>query len=134
MDAENLISELTFKAVRSSGSGGQHVNKVATKVVLSFDILNSSHLSEDEKIKLLSFLSNRINKSGILVLSSGQNRSQLKNKIDVTKRFLNLIELGLKQEKERKQTKIPKSAKLKRLEIKRKISEKKANRKPPKLD
>ena len=134
MDAENLISELTFKAVRSSGSGGQHVNKVATKVVLSFDILNSSHLSEDEKIKLLSFLSNRINKSGILVLSSGQNRSQLKNKIDVIKRFLNLIELGLKQEKERKQTKIPKSAKRKRLEIKRKISEKKANRKPPKLD
>lgn len=134
MDAENLISELTFKAVRSSGSGGQHVNKVATKVVLSFDILNSSHLSEDEKIKLLSFQSNRINKSGILVLSSGQNRSQLKNKIDVTKRFLNLIELGLKQEKERKQTKIPKSAKRKRLEIKRKISEKKANRKPPKLD
>ena len=127
MDAENLISELTFKAVRSSGSGGQHVNKVATKVVLSFDILNSSHLSEDEKIKLLSFQSNRINKSGILVLSSGQNRSQLKNKIDVTKRFLNLIELGLKQEKERKQTKIPKSAKRKRLEIKRKISEKKAN-------
>ena len=134
MDAENLISELTFKAVRSSGSGGQHVNKVATKVVLSFDILNSSHLSEDEKIKLLSFQSNRINKSGILVLSSGQNRSQLKNKIDVTKRFLNLIELGLKQEKERKQTKIPKSAKRKRLEIKRKISEKKSNRKPPKLD
>lgn len=134
MDAENLISELTFKAVRSSGSGGQHVNKVATKVVLSFDILNSSHLSEDEKIKLLSFQSNRINKSGILVLSSDQNRSQLKNKIDVTKRFLNLIELGLKQEKERKQTKIPKSAKRKRLEIKRKISEKKANRKPPKLD
>lgn len=134
MDAENLISELTFKAVRSSGSGGQHVNKVATKVVLSFDILNSSHLSEDEKIKLLSFLSNRINKLGILVLSSDQNRSQLKNKIDVTKRFLNLIELGLKQEKERKQTKIPKSAKRKRLEIKRKISEKKANRKPPKLD
>ena len=134
MDAENLISELTFKAVRSSGSGGQHVNKVATKVVLSFDILNSSHLSEDEKIKLLSFLSNRINKSGILVLSSGQNRSQLKNKIDVTKRFVNLIELGLKQEKERKQTKIPKSAKRKRLEIKRKISDKKANRKPPKLD
>jgi len=134
VDAENLISELTFKAVRSSGSGGQHVNKVATKVVLSFDILNSRHLSEDEKIKLLSFLSNRINKSGILVLSSGQNRSQLKNKIDVTKRFLNLIELGLKQEKERKQTKIPKSAKRKRLEIKRKISEKKANRKPPKLD
>ena len=134
MDAENLISELTFKAVRSSGSGGQHVNKVATKVVLSFDILNSRHLSEDEKIKLLSFLSNRINKSGILVLSSGQNRSQLKNKIDVTKRFVNLIELGLKQEKERKQTKIPKSAKRKRLEIKRKISEKKANRKPPKLD
>lgn len=134
MDAENLISELTFKAVRSSGSGGQHVNKVATKVVLSFDIFNSRHLSEDEKIKLLSFLSNRINKSGILVLSSGQNRSQLKNKIDVTKRFLNLIELGLKQEKERKQTKIPKSAKRKRLEIKRKISEKKANRKPPKLD
>ncbi|WP_411893217.1 alternative ribosome rescue aminoacyl-tRNA hydrolase ArfB [Winogradskyella sp. A2] len=134
MDAESLISELTYKAVRSSGSGGQHVNKVSTKVVLHFDVLNSKYLSEEDKIKLNSFLKNRINKAGILVLSSDQNRSQLKNKADVTKRFLNLIKLGLKEEKERKQTKIPKAVKRKRIENKRKISEKKSNRRPPKVN
>ena len=134
MNFDNLISELIFKAVRSSGSGGQHVNKVATKVILYYDVTNSKHLTEEEKIKVQSFLSNRINKEGVLVLSSDQSRSQLKNKTTVIRRFLNLIEQSLKEEKERKKTKIPLAVKRKRLENKRKDSEKKANRRPPKLD
>ena len=76
MDAEGLISELTFKAIRSSGSGGQHVNKVATKIVLYFDLVNSNYLDEEQKLRLHSILINRINKDGILILSSGQSRSQ----------------------------------------------------------
>lgn len=131
MDAEGLISELTFKAIRSSGSGGQHVNKVATKIVLYFDLVNSNYLDEEQKLRLHSILKNRINKEGILILSSGQSRSQLKNKTTAINRFLDIIQQGLKEEKERKKTKLPQAVKRKRLEDKRKASEKKANRRKP---
>ena len=131
MDAEGLISELTFKAIRSSGSGGQHVNKVATKNVLYFDLVNSNYLDEEQKLRLHSILKNRINKEGILILSSGQSRSQLKNKTTAINRFLDIIQQGLKEEKERKKTKLPQAVKRKRLEDKRKASEKKANRRKP---
>lgn len=134
MDIDALKSELTYKAVRSSGSGGQNVNKVATKVELYFNIAKSSVLDEIQKEKLTDYFVNRINTKGVLVLSCGETRSQLKNKTIVTRRFLNLIAEGLKEEKERLPTKIPKSAKRKRLKKKRVISEKKANRKPPKID
>lgn len=134
MDAEALKSELTYKAVRSSGSGGQNVNKVASKVVLYFDLEASSVFNEDEKELLRAFFSNRLNKKGVLILSSDESRSQFRNKALVTQRFLELVEEGLKEDKERKPTKIPKAVKRKRLENKRKNSEKKANRKPPKID
>ncbi|WP_412559770.1 alternative ribosome rescue aminoacyl-tRNA hydrolase ArfB [Winogradskyella sp. MIT101101] len=134
MDAEALKSELTYKAVRSSGSGGQNVNKVASKVVLYFDLEASSVFNEEEKELLRAFFSNRLNKKGVLILSSDESRSQFRNKALVTQRFLELVEEGLKEDKERKPTKIPKAVKRKRLENKRKNSEKKANRKPPKID
>ncbi|WP_430466929.1 alternative ribosome rescue aminoacyl-tRNA hydrolase ArfB [Winogradskyella ouciana] len=134
MDAKALKSELTYKAVRSSGSGGQNVNKVASKVVLYFDLEASSVFSEEEKELLRAFFSNRLNKKGVLILSSDESRSQFRNKALVTQRFLELVEEGLKEDKERKPTKIPKAVKRKRLENKRKNSEKKANRKPPKID
>ncbi|MBO6881243.1 alternative ribosome rescue aminoacyl-tRNA hydrolase ArfB [Winogradskyella sp.] len=134
MDAEALKSELTYKAVRSSGSGGQNVNKVASKVVLYFDLEASSVFNEDEKELLRAFFSNRLNKKGVLILSSDESRSQFRNKALVTQRFLELVEEGLKEDKERKPTKIPRAVKRKRLKNKRKNSEKKANRKPPKLD
>lgn len=134
MDVEALKSELSYKAVRSSGSGGQNVNKVASKVVLYFDLQASTVFNEDEKQLLIEFFSNRLNKKGVLILSSDQSRSQFRNKALVTQRFLELIEEGLKEDKERKLTKVPKAVKRKRLENKRKTSEKKANRKPPKID
>ena len=134
MDFSQLIKEITYKAVCSSGSGGQHVNKVATKIELYFNIFDSIFFDEEQKEKLNSFLQSRLTSKGVLILSCGETRSQLKNKTIVTKRFLELIEDGLKEEKERLQTKIPKAVKRKRLLNKKKTSEKKANRKPPKID
>ena len=134
MDLSQLVNEIIYKAVRSSGSGGQHVNKVATKIELYFDIEASQFFNEEEKNRLREFLHNKLTKSGILILSCGETRSQLKNKNRVTKRFLELLEEGLKEEKERKPTKIPKAVKRKRLANKKRNSEKKANRKPPKID
>jgi len=134
MDFSQLINEFIYKAVRSSGSGGQHVNKVATKIELYYNLYESKFFNEEEKERLQTYFQNRLTKFGVLVLSCSQTRSQLKNKTIVTQRFLGLIAEGLKEEKERKQTKMPKAVKQKRLLSKRKTSEKKANRKPPKID
>ncbi len=134
MDVEALKSELTYKAVRSSGSGGQHVNKVASKVVLYFNVEASAQFTDDEKARLTEFFQNRLNKQGVLVMDCSESRSQFRNKALVTQKFLDLIIEGLKEEKERKPTKVPKAVKRKRLDTKRKNAEKKANRKPPKID
>lgn len=134
MDVEVLKSELTYKYVRSSGSGGQNVNKVSSKAELYFNLELSSVFNEAEKQRLNEFLSNRLTKEGVLILTSDESRSQFRNKALVTQRFLELVEEGLKEDKERKPTKIPKAVKRKRLENKRKTSEKKANRKPPKIN
>jgi ribosome-associated protein len=133
-DKEAVLSELEFKAVRSSGSGGQHVNKVATKVELSFDIENSQFLSEVQKDLLKKQYKNRISKEGLLSLSSDETRSQLRNKEKVINRFLELLEAGLRPQKKRKPTRIPAGVKKKRLESKKRQSEKKINRKPPKIN
>jgi len=129
-----LKSELTYKFVRSSGSGGQHVNKVSSKTELYFNLNDSSVFNDDEKQKLTEVFNNRLNKDGILILTCDESRSQFRNKAIVTRRFLELIDEGLKEDKKRIATKIPKSAKKKRLANKRKISNKKANRKPPEMD
>jgi len=134
LEKEPLISELSFKAVRSSGSGGQHVNKVATKVELYFDLENSSVLTEEKKEKLKEFLRKKLNKDGILILQCSQTRSQLKNKELVIKKFFELIEKGLKEQKKRIPTKVPKSVIKKRLAKKQQIAKKKANRKKPEID
>jgi ribosome-associated protein len=131
METEKIISELSFKAVRSSGSGGQNVNKVSSKVVLSFDMNNSESLSEDEKIVLTEKLKTKLTSEGILILNCDEDRSQLKNKEIVTKRFLKLIQNALVVLKERKPTKIPRSVIEKRIKAKRTTSEIKQNRKKP---
>lgn len=131
MDKEQLLSELNFKAVRSSGAGGQNVNKVSSKVVLNFDVENSSGLSEEEKLLVLSKLSSRLTKENILILNCDEDRSQFKNKALVTKRFFDLITQSLHIEKVRKATKIPKSVIRKRLKDKKTNSEIKQNRRRP---
>lgn len=134
MNLQSLISELSFKALRSSGSGGQHVNKVSSKVELHFNVENSKILSEEEKILLLKKLKTRLSGNNELVLQCDESRSQHKNKELVIKRFLEIIKKGLIVPKKRKLTKIPRSAIRKRLKSKRIRSEKKAERKKPNLD
>jgi len=133
MDKEIILSELNFKAVRSSGAGGQNVNKVSSKVVLNFDVENSNGLSEEEKSLVLSKLSTRLTKENILILNCDEDRSQFKNKAIVIKRFFDLITQNLHIEKVRKATKIPKTVIRKRLKDKKTNSEVKKNRRRPEL-
>ena len=131
MEIEKMISELHFKAVRSSGAGGQNVNKVSSKIVLSFDVTNSKGLSDDEKELLLQKLASRLTSENNLILHCDEDRSQLRNKDIVIKRFLNIIKSGLAVPKIRKATKVPKSVIKKRLKDKKNTSEIKQNRKKP---
>lgn len=134
MNKESIYKELQFKAVRSSGAGGQHVNKVSSKVELSFDIPNSVSISEEEKELLLKTLSSRVTKNGVLQLSSSESRSQHSNKEIVIKRFFEIVNVGLIRPKKRKPTRTSKNQKEKRLENKQKLSFKKNLRKKPDLD
>lgn len=131
MNSEKIISELQLKAVRSSGAGGQNVNKVSSKVVLSFDLKNSQSLSDEEKALLENKLSNRLTSEQILILNCDEDRSQLKNKVIVTKRFLDIVSAGLVVPKIRKATKVPKSVIKKRIKDKKNLSEIKQSRRKP---
>jgi len=134
MEIEKIISELSFKAVRSSGAGGQNVNKVSSKVVLTFDLNASQALSDEEKLLLLTNISPRLTTENILILNCDEDRSQLKNKDIVVKRFLEIIKKGLHVPKVRKATKVPKSVIKKRIKDKKNISEIKQSRRKPDLD
>ena len=134
MDIDKIISELNFKAVRSSGAGGQNVNKGSSKVVLSFDLNASQALSEEEKLLLETNISSRLTTENILILNCDEDRSQLKNKDIVIKRFLEIIKKGLYVPKIRKATKIPKSVIKKRIKDKKNISEIKQSRRKPDVD
>ncbi len=134
MNAENLLKELNFKAIRSSGPGGQHANKVSSKIELTFDLNNSVELNDDQKTLLLKNLANRLTKENILILFCDESRSQHKNKEIITKRFLEMIKNGLKKPKKRKATKPSKASIQKRLDTKKRASLKKSNRKKPDVD
>lgn len=134
MDHLKIISELQYKAVRSSGAGGQNVNKVSSKVVLSFDLRKSQALSDDEKMLLEQNISNRLTTDLVLLLNCDEDRSQLKNKELVTKRFLQIIKNALEVPKDRKPTKVPKGVIRKRIKDKKNTSQVKHNRKKPNLD
>ncbi|WP_346883227.1 alternative ribosome rescue aminoacyl-tRNA hydrolase ArfB [uncultured Algibacter sp.] len=133
-DEDALIKELNFKAVRSSGSGGQHVNKVSSKVELTFNLYKCLVFNENQKERLQIKLKHRLSKDGVLLLQCDESRSQHKNKMLVIKRFLNLIKTSLIIPKPRLVTKIPKAVIRKRLKNKKIKSDKKINRKKPDLD
>ena len=133
METDKIVSELSFKAVRSSGAGGQNVNKVSSKVVLTFDLNASQALNDDEKVLLETKLAAKLTSENLLILNCDEDRSQLKNKAIVTKRFLDLIEKSLIVPKKRKATKVPRSVIEKRIKAKRNTSEIKESRKKPKL-
>ncbi|WP_271765666.1 alternative ribosome rescue aminoacyl-tRNA hydrolase ArfB [Aquimarina algiphila] len=133
MNTSVIINELKFKAVRSSGAGGQHVNKVSSKIELSFDVMASMGLTDEEKLVLTQKLDSRLTKSGILLLQCGESRSQHRNKELVIKRFLDMLKAGLHIPKKRKPTKPSRAAIRKRLDNKQKQALKKANRRKPPL-
>ena len=134
MDKQQLIEELNFKAVRSGGPGGQHANKVSSKVVLSFHLSESPSLTDAEKLRLTQFLKNRLSQEGVLTLHCDESRSQHQNRALLLVRFLKLLETGLKKPKPRKQTAPPKKPILKRLDAKKKQGIKKQPRRKPGLD
>ena len=134
MNKEALLQEVKLKAVRSSGSGGQHVNKVASKVELTFNLGASLVFNDDEKRRISEKLKHRLTDKGVLILQCDENRSQHKNKEQIIKRFLELIKKGLSRPKKRVPTKVPKAVIQKRLKSKRIRSDRKANRKKPDID
>jgi len=117
--------EWKFSASRSSGKGGQNVNKLSTKVELHFDYLSSALLSDEQKHLVGLKLSTFINKDGILKIVSQEDRSQLLNKRNTMERFYNLLEGAFKKKKKRIPTKRSKQSQLKRLKSKKIHSEKK---------
>ncbi|MBT8266414.1 MAG: aminoacyl-tRNA hydrolase [Bacteroidia bacterium] len=131
MNKDLIITEIKLKGIRSSGSGGQHVNKVSSKVELSFDLDASNGLSDNEKDRLKQSIGNRLTASNILLLQCDEARSQLKNKDIITKRFFSLLKDGLKKKKKRIPTKTPKSVLKNRQEAKQRQSQKKKSRKKP---
>ena len=134
MDIELLQNELEFSAVRSGGPGGQHANKVSSKVVVLFDIENSKALSEKERMRLLEKLSSKLNNKNQIMMTCDESRSQHKNKQIVTDRLMTLLKDALKVSKKRIPTKVGKSEKARRMEAKKKRGLKKSLRQKPKLD
>ncbi len=134
MDKAIIRNEIKYKAVRASGAGGQHVNKVSTKVELSFDLAKTNAFTIEEKIRLLEKLSNKLNKEDILIIQSQDSRSQLKNKKDAEDKLLKVLSAALFVPKKRKKTLPSKKMKENRLRSKKIQSDKKANRSRIKLD
>jgi ribosome-associated protein len=128
MTKRNFEKEFEFITSRSSGKGGQHVNKTNTKVELRFNIDTSEILNAEEKELLKEKLSGKINNEGILQIVSQETRSQLKNKNKCIEKFYLLLEDAFKVKKKRKKTKPSKKSVEKRLDEKKKHSEKKENR------
>jgi len=124
-----IEKELVLTATRSSGPGGQHVNKVSTRVELRFNVQASQVLTEEEKNKIIGALVKRINKYGVLILHAQSERSQHDNKIRVVERFFKLLEKALAPVKKRRITRPTAASVARRLEKKRFQSEKKQLRK-----
>ena len=127
-DLGTLLNECRFEATRSSGSGGQNVNKVSTKVILLFNVLDSNVLNQEQKDIFLSELHTRISKYGIFRISSGRERTQLANRKLVIDKFTSLVEKAFETEEERIATKPTRNSKLRRIESKKVLSGKKADR------
>lgn len=131
LDSRLLNPELEYTASRSDGPGGQHVNKVSSKITLRFSVRDSQILTEEEKELLVKKLGKRLTKEGVLILTSQAHRSQLQNKVDVEEKLNALLLVALNVEKTRKPTRATKSSREKRKFNKMLNSEKKKWRQKP---
>lgn len=125
----NLETEFIISASKSSGPGGQNVNKVSTKIELRFNVSGSMLLSDEEKVLISQKLGTRINNEGELLIVSQSERTQLQNKTSAIEKFYTLLEKALQPVRQRRPTKPSYASKLLRLEHKKLLSKKKANRK-----
>jgi len=133
MNWPTILSELSYRTSRSSGAGGQHVNKTETKVEVLFDVNGSNGLSDEEKMMIQSILAARITDEGLLIMSSQRTRSQLSNKEEVIERIKTHLEKALIPKVRRKKTKPSKESVQERLEQKKINAGKKENRRKPLL-
>jgi ribosome-associated protein len=121
-------AELTYRATRSGGPGGQHVNTSSTRVELAWDVGASPSLGDEERALIRERLSNRINGEGVLLLAASDHRSQHQNKEAVTERFVELVRQALVVPKKRKKTRPSAAAREERLRAKKHRSEVKKSR------
>jgi ribosome-associated protein len=121
-------AELTYRATRSGGPGGQHVNTSSTRVELAWDVDASPSVGDEERARIREKLANRISGEGLLLLSASEHRSQNRNKEAVTERFVELVRQALVVQAKRKKTRPSKAAREARLHAKKHRSEVKRRR------
>jgi len=126
--------ELRFEFARSSGPGGQNVNKVETKVTLLFSVRNSPSLSDERRARLEECLSSRITKHGVLRVTSQRHRTREANRRATVERFVDLLADALEEREQRVSTKVPAAKRRRRLEDKKRRSRIKALRTKPEDD
>lgn len=124
-------TEVSFATSRSSGPGGQNVNKVESRVTLLFDLEGSPSLTEEQRALLRSRLAGRVNKAGVLRVVAQKHRTQAANREEALERFARLLAEALEREPPRKPTRVPRRARRRRLEAKRRRGEVKRQRRPP---
>ena len=124
-------NELSFEFIRASGPGGQNVNKVATAVRLRFDLKNSQSLTDQVKNRLNALVGNRINRDGILTITSQRYRQQEKNRLDAIEKLKSFLIAAETEPKPHKKTVTPKNSKLQRLQLKKRRSQVKDLRRLP---
>jgi ribosome-associated protein len=127
-DVQIPMAELSFRFSTSSGPGGQHVNKSATKVTLLFDVANSPSLPDEVRARLLKKLANRIDKEGVLQLHVQSSRSQHRNRDTAVSLFQQLLADALKKQKKRRRTRPSVAAQEKRIAAKKKRGQRKKER------
>lgn len=125
--------ELSFTTSRSGGPGGQHANKVESRVTLRFDVDASASLDDEQKRRIHDRLGNRIGKDGVLQVSCDSSRSQAANRAEATRRFAELLRRALRPRRRRRPTRPSRAAVERRLERKRQRAEKKRRRRKPRL-